>query len=89
MVELHYTTTLEDARLTEVPLNVTLALDENPLQAITVGNQANRVDILNLASGLVTEFAGWTVTNGAIVPLRTGTDRGFDFEYNLQAQKAF
>lgn len=89
MVELHYTTTLEDATLTNIPINEITNIGTVPLQAIAVGNLANRVDILNLASGLSAEFAGWTVTNGAIVPLRTGTDRGFDFEYNLQAQRTF
>lgn len=89
MAELHYTTTLEDAKLTKVPLTVNASGGVTPLQEITVGNQENRVDILNLATGLVAEICDWKITNGAIVPLRSGSDRGFDFEYNLQVQRAF
>jgi hypothetical protein len=89
LTELHYTTTLEDATLTQVPLTVNATAGLAPLQEITVGNQENRVDILNLASGFSVQFGYWTFTNAAIAPLRSGSDRGFDFEFNSQAQRQF
>lgn len=54
-----------------------------------VGNQANRVDILNAALGLSAEVRAWVITNGFVAPIRSAPDRGFDFEYNLQAQRLF
>jgi hypothetical protein len=80
---------LQDAKLTEVPLIVIASAGLPPLQSISVGNQANRVDILNLATGFAVDLNRWKVTNGFVVPLREGSDRGFDFEYNLQVQTRF
>ncbi|MDZ4658729.1 MAG: hypothetical protein SH868_14230 [Bythopirellula sp.] len=89
LFELHYTTTLTDAILSEVPLTTQSSVGTVPLQTITVGNGMNRVDILNAATGISMNYAGWIVTNGVAVPLRDESNRGFDFEYNFQLQRPF
>jgi hypothetical protein len=86
LAELHYTTTLQDAKLSEIPITE-FAFNAPPdLQELKVGNASNRVDILNAALGLQADMGPFIVTNGFVVPLREGPDRGFDFEYNLQVQ---
>jgi hypothetical protein len=87
--ELHYTTTLQDANLTDIPLTTQSSVGTVPLQQITVGNQDNRVDILNAATGVSANVGGWIVTNGFIAPVKRAPDRGFDFEYNLQLQRLY
>jgi hypothetical protein len=93
LLELHYTTTLQDAKLfrTEVfkytvdnfGLPTDLPVD------LALGNGANRVDILNLTLGCAVESGNTTITNGFVMPLSTGDDKAFDFEYNLQIQHQF
>jgi hypothetical protein len=87
LFEMHYTTTLNDAALTNVPLTTQASGGTVPLQTIVIGNQANRVDIVNAAAGVSGQLGRWVLTNGFVAPV-TAT-RGFDFEYNLQAQRAF
>ncbi|NOY41761.1 MAG: hypothetical protein GXP26_07995 [Planctomycetes bacterium] len=98
--EAHYTATLQDAKN-----DTLLFVDElygpgaNPgdppvfvgtfTTPISVGNRANSTNILNLVAGLSANMGNWVVTNGVAVPTRTGSDRGFDFEYNLQIQRPF
>jgi hypothetical protein len=89
LLELHYTTTLNDANLSDVPLTTQSSVGTVPLQTIAVGNADNRVDILNAAAGVSGQWGPWVVTNGFIMPLREMPDRGFDFEYNLQVQRVF
>ncbi len=87
LAELHYTTTLQDAKLSEFPI------DEFPFgivladfQELKVGNRSNRGDLLNAALGVQADMGPFIVTNGFVAPLRDRPDRGFDFEYNLQVQ---
>ncbi len=89
LFELHYTTTLQDANLTEIPLTTQSSVGTVPLQTIRVGNLDNRVDVLNAAAGVSGRFGPWTLTNGVIAPIRPMPDRGFDFEYNVQVQRLF
>lgn len=89
MAELHYTSTLEDAQRTEIPINVNAAGGATPVTGTTFGNRANRIDVLNLATGLVAQCGRLTVTSAAIVPLRTGTDRTFDAALYFQAERRF
>jgi hypothetical protein len=89
LFEMHYTSTLEDAKLTDIPLTTQASAGTVPLQTITVGNQDNRVDILNAATGVSAQVGAWIVTNGFVAPVRQAPDRGFDFEYNLQVQRPF
>ncbi|MAT67973.1 MAG: hypothetical protein CMJ58_00440 [Planctomycetaceae bacterium] len=87
LAELHYTHTLEDAALGVLPTtNASGGVVLADFQELTVGNQANQVDILNAALGLQATMGPFIVTNGFVAPLRRAPDRGFDFEYNLQVQ---
>lgn len=88
LFELHYTTTLADANLSDVPLT-TLTNVGATLQDIQIGSLNNRVDILNAAVGLSGRWGAWILTTGAVAPLRREPDRGFDFEYNTQLQRVF
>jgi hypothetical protein len=87
--ELHYTTTLEDANLTDVPLNVQASGGTAPLQEIQIGNINNRVDMLNAAVGASLQINLWMLNGGVIVPLRDCPDCGYDIEYNAQVQRLF
>jgi hypothetical protein len=89
IIELHYTTTLQDANLTDVPLTTQSSVGTVPLQTITLGNRLNRVDLLNAAAGVSGRLGPWIVTNGIIAPIRPMPERGFDCEYNLQVQRLF
>jgi len=92
LFEAHYTTTLEDADIDTLQfvdfLPPVLGGGTN-VTPIPVGNLANRVDIMNLVAGLSANMGNWVVTNGVAVPIRSGDNRGFDFEYNLQIQRPF
>jgi hypothetical protein len=78
LLELHYTTTIQDA-------------DVLFTGAGTLGNQFNRVDILNLTSGLhfqIGPLANFRV--GCAVPLRTSSEnRQFDAEVQAQFNRYF
>ncbi|MEM8945499.1 MAG: hypothetical protein AAGD11_09965 [Planctomycetota bacterium] len=88
--ELHYTTTLNDANINDVPLFVQATTFTGVgFDSISVGNPNNRIDILNAVCGLSANVGNWVVTNGVTAPIRSGTNRGFDFEYNLQVQRPF
>jgi hypothetical protein len=89
LFEMHYTSTLQDANLSTIPLTVASSVGTVPLQDITVGNGKNRVDLLNVAMGVSMNYGGWIVTNGVVAPLRDEANRGFDFEYNMQIQRPF
>jgi hypothetical protein len=89
LFELHYTSTLQDANLTDVPLTTQSSVGTVPLQTIVLGNADNRVDIVNAAAGLAGRWGSWILSNGVIVPLRPTPNRGFDFEYNVQVQRLF
>lgn len=87
LFELHYTTTMQDANLSNIPLTTLASGGTVPLQTITVGNQDNRVDILNAATGVSIEIGSWVFTNGVVAPIQNCC--GFDFEYNTQVQRRF
>lgn len=72
VIELHYTTALNDAHTTEVGF-------------LTVGNLDNRIDVLNLTLGLHSEWKGDTAVRLAtVVPLRRSSEnRFFDTEIQL------
>jgi len=89
LFELHYTTTLQDANLSDVPLTTQSSVGTVPLQTISIGNQDNRVDILNAAGGISVQLDQWIITNVVIAPLRNCPDCGFDIEYNAQVQRRF
>ncbi|TWT36101.1 hypothetical protein KOR34_10000 [Posidoniimonas corsicana] len=95
MAEIHYTTPLQDAKLARIPLDV-LGVDTTgeftgAFDAFDpfIGNRNSRVDILNGVLGVSARINGTQITNGFTMPLRTGDNRAFDFEYNLQVQRPF
>jgi hypothetical protein len=89
LFEVHYTTTLQDANLSDIQ-TADLAINTPAnLQTIKVGNVNNRVDILNLATGASLLLGDTIITTGFVLPVRDGADRGFDLEYNAQVQRRF
>lgn len=86
-IEMHYTTTLEDARTLENRVQFLPGLIEPELK---VGNLSNRIDVLNLTLGSTMEFMNRaTVATGFVVPLRLGSDKPFDFEVIVQVNWRF
>jgi len=80
-IEAHYSTTLQDAEL------LTQRLDFFPGSSadLTVGNWANRVDVFNLTLGntlLIGDRS--TLATGLVIPLSTGDNKPFDYEFTLQ-----
>ncbi len=81
LTELHYTTTLNDS-------------DSLRLWAgnadFYLYSPADRTDLLNLTIGLHTEWRNNTLLRvGSVFPLRTGTDRTFDSELQVQLERRF
>jgi hypothetical protein len=90
LFEVHYTSTLEDAKFAGVTSHLITAGGTVPIDEVRIGNPANRVDIVNLALGLQANAGRFVITNGFVAPIREDqSDRGFDFEYNLQVQRPF
>ena len=58
MLEFHYTTTLQDANISSVPISVNAAGTSGvtPIQTIEFGNLLNRVDIVNMVTGFSGKF---------------------------------
>jgi len=76
MVELHYTSTLQDA---------------DTFSAFgTFGNAANRLDVLNLTAGFHVEVTEATdLRLGGVFPIRDGDDRFFDSEITVSLIRHF
>lgn len=84
LVELHYTTALQDSDLIYQPL------EGSTWTRFWFTNLANRVDELNLTAGLHAELAHDTVVRtGAVVPLRQADNREFDAELQVQIERRF
>ena len=84
--EMHYTTSLNDADVlgptTAAP---TLGLGSD----VGFGNTANRNDLLDTVIAVQAVFQQTLITNGFAVPIRTGSDRVYDFEYSLSVNRRF
>jgi len=81
VVELHYTTTLQDA---DIVTGTTSS------RFFSFGNFSNRVDVLDLTVGLHAELGNQTLCRVAgVVPLRTGDDRLFNGEVQVQLERRF
>jgi hypothetical protein len=76
MIELHYTTTMQD-------------LDLGPFGGRNLFVEDLRRDVLNLTGGLFFEFGRSTLNLAAVVPLRDGTDKLFDTELGAQFVRRF
>ena len=84
LLELHYTSTLQDTDSVSGFFYMPAAT------AFTFSNLANRVDQLNLTVGLHTEILNRTICRvGGVLPLRTGDDRAFDAEVQIQLERRF
>jgi hypothetical protein len=86
MLELHYTTTIEDATLLG-PFQVAPDLGTGGPTTLTVGNLNNRIDILNFVVGVPMRVGRTTITNAYIIPVKKSG--GFDYEYTLILNRAF
>jgi hypothetical protein len=81
IVELHYTTTVQDASIVN---------GSTYGRYFSFGNFSNRVDVLDLTVGLHTELVQHTLCRVAgVVPLRTGADRLFNAEVQVQLERRF
>lgn len=81
LTELHYTTTLNDSDSFSETLGDTWFFFHN---------RARRTDLLNLTIGFHTEWRNSTLLRvGSVFPLRTGTDRTFDSELQVQLERRF
>lgn len=88
MIEIHHTTTLQEAKISRTAIFELDRQRSSTLDLVT-GNLANRVDLVNLAYAPVIEFGRLTVQNAFVVPLSTGDNRAFDFEYSLLVNRRF
>ena len=80
ILELHYTTTLNDAQQTNLGTN----------GFFNAGNGLNRFDVINLTAGLHAELWQHTAIRGAVVvPLRSENNRFFDSEFQLSLIRRF
>ncbi len=79
--ELHYMTTLNDTDL---------VADVGAMTLLIFTNSANHVDLLDFTIGLHTELRSNTLLRvGSVFPLRTGNDRSFDAELQVQLERRF
>lgn len=87
MFEVHYTTSLNDAD-NAGPFRLNSNLTPIFTQT-TIGNVANRVDVVNLTAGVPMIVGRTTITNAVTVPIRGELNRSFDFEYSLLIDRRF
>ena len=84
--EMHYTTSLNDADvLGPIPAVPNLGVGS----ALGFGNTANRIDLLDSVIGVQTVLQRTLITNSFIVPIRSGSNRVYDFEYSLSVNRRF
>lgn len=87
MFEVHYTTALGDADLAgpfRLNSNLTPVFSQT-----TIGNLANRVDVVNLTAGVPMVVGRTTFTNAFTLPIRGELNRAFDLEYSLLIDRRF
>jgi hypothetical protein len=83
LLEVHYTTTLQDTDVLQRAVYPTAF-------QLTFENCYNRVDIVNLTVGLHAEFANRTLCRvGGVFPLSTGDNRSFNSEVQVQVERRF
>lgn len=90
-VELHYTTTLTNAQIVQLPGDGSTFFVPNDFkqskteQGPQVGNQRGRMDILDLTLGTTFLIGDRTsFATGVVVPLRSGDNKVFDWEAQVQ-----
>jgi hypothetical protein len=95
-LELHYTTTLQDASIVSLPGDGLFDINTGPGRPLVaepgpqVGNQRNRVDLLDMTIGSTFVLSNRaTLATGVSVPLLGGDNRTFDWEFHLQLNYYF
>lgn len=89
MFEVHYTATLDKAsQFRERIAEYILGPETFPVDLV-IGNQFDKINIVNLTAGVSADFDGWVITNGFTAPVTENENKPFDFEYNLQVQRRF
>jgi hypothetical protein len=87
-VEAHYTTTLENAKITSGA--APLSFNPPTFFVSNFGNLANRIDVVDLTLGGTVEIGDRaTFAAGFVIPLSSGKNKPFDFELNLQLNYRF
>lgn len=82
VTELHYTTTVQNTDSVDLP--------SGNLFGGSFSNAENRLDLLNLTSGLQAQLSPLTALRvGAVVPLRNTPDRSFDAELQVSLNRKF
>lgn len=83
IIEVHYTTTLEDADMQRFDLT-----PNNTSYSAIFGNSANRVDVVNLTLGAAMQLRDRTmISTGFVFPLNKGQrDQNFQFDWEFQFQ---
>jgi hypothetical protein len=92
MVELHYTTTLNDSDVIQAAQRNFGDIDSDGIDEtldLAFGNLNNRVDSLNLTLGIPAQIGMTRIINAVVLPLRLGADRGYDAEYTLIVDRMF
>jgi hypothetical protein len=83
LVEVHYTTAMENA-------DSVSGFGNGTASRFSFGNLAGRADVVNLTVGLHAEFAEDTLLRvGGVFPLGTGVNRAFDSEVQVQVERRF
>lgn len=89
-LELHLTSTLQDAEIATLPGTRAVSPTNLPEPGPQVGNQRNRVDILDMTAGTTFVLGDRTTVATAVsFPLKHGDDRTFDWEFQLQVNFYF
>jgi hypothetical protein len=95
-LELHYTTTLQNASVVSLPGDGLFTLNPGKVPPLVpepgpqIGSQRNRVDILDMTVGSTFVFSDRaTLATGVSFPLRSGDNRTYDWEFHLQLNYYF
>ena len=95
-LELHYTSTLENAKVVTLPGDPLLQINPNNQQRLIqeqpprVGNLRNRVDILDMTLATTVMLSDKaTLATAVSFPLKSGDNRTFDWEAHVQLNYYF
>lgn len=92
LFEVHYTGTLGDAKIARAPIvmgSMIGGVDGVDDINLTAGNIANRMDIVNFVFATAIQSGKTEVTPGFTVPISTGDNKPFDWEFALLLNRRF
>lgn len=88
--EANWSTTLNDAdRLGPVTLIPAIPGTLPSPLTLDLGNEANRVDIVNVGAGLEFEMGRWAFSPGMVVPVSVDDNKPFDYEVDMRINRRF